>query len=204
MKAGKWDPMTEDQLVARAQEGELPAFEELVKKYQREVYGLACRIVTDTEEAKDLTQQAFLQAFIHIKSFRRDAQFRTWLFRIAINQCYNYLKSKKKFGDTVDIDEISIAGMESPESDLVTQDERRRLHTALERLPAKQRAVITLKVEQGLSYQEISEVLGGTAGAARVNYCQALKTLKKFFHSEDDYEVAMRSSSAVAARVPRR
>lgn len=196
--------MTDDQLVARAQEGELPAFEELVRKYQREVYGLACRIVTDAEEAKDLTQQALLQAFIHIKSFRRDAQFRTWLFRIAINQCYNYLKSKKKFGDPVDLDEISIAGTESPEADLVSQDDRRRLYAALERLPAKQRAVITLKVEQGLSYQEISQVLGGTAGAARVNYCQALKTLKKYFHSEDEYEVAMRTSSAVAARVPRR
>jgi len=64
--------------------------------------------------------------------------------------------------------------------------------------------VITLKVERGLSYQEISQVLGGTAGAARVNYCQALKTLKKHILSEDDHEVAMRSSKTVAARIPRR
>ena len=77
--------------VARAQAGDLPAFEELVQKYQREVYGLACRMVSDAEEAKDLAQQAFLQAFVHIRSFRQDAQFRTWLFRIAINQCYNFL-----------------------------------------------------------------------------------------------------------------
>jgi RNA polymerase sigma-70 factor (ECF subfamily) len=196
--------MTEAQLVARAQAGELPAFEELVTKYQREVYGLACRIVNDSEEAKDLAQQAFLQAFVHIKSFRQDAQFRTWLFRIAINQCYNFLKSRKKFGDPVDVNDMVIVGHESPESDLITQEDRQRLYTALEKLPAKQRAVITLKVEQGLSYQEISQVLGGTAGAARVNYCQALKTLKKFFQSEDDHEVAMRPSPAVAARVPRR
>lgn len=196
--------MTESQLVARAQDGELPAFEELVIKYQREVYGLACRILSDSEEAKDMTQQAFLQAFVHIKSFRQDAQFRTWLFRIAINQCYNYLKSRKKFGDPVDMDTMVLVGNESPESDLVSQDNRQRLYAALEKLPAKQRAVITLKVEQGLSYQEISQVLGGTAGAARVNYCQALKTLKKFFHSEEEHEVAMRSSAAVAARIPRR
>jgi RNA polymerase sigma-70 factor (ECF subfamily) len=197
--------MTESQLVARAQDGELPAFEELVMKYQREVYGLACRIISDSEEAKDMTQQAFLQAFVHIKSFRQDAQFRTWLFRIAINQCYNYLKSRKKFGDPVDMDTMVLVGNEeSPESDLVSQDNRQRLYAALEKLPAKQRAVITLKVEQGLSYQEISQVLGGTAGAARVNYCQALKTLKKYFHSEDEHEVAMRPSAAVAARIPRR
>jgi len=196
--------MTESQLVARAQDGELPAFEELVRKYQREVYGLACRIVSDSEEAKDLTQQAFLQAFVHIKGFRQDAQFRTWLFRIAINQCYNYLKSRKKFGDPVDVDDMIIVAHDSPESDLVSQDNRQRLYAALERLPSKQRAVITLKVEQGLSYQEISQVLGGTAGAARVNYCQALKTLKKYFHSEDEHEVAMRPSPAVATRVSRR
>ncbi len=196
--------MTESQLVARAQDGDLPAFEELVRTYQREVYGLACRIVNDTEEAKDLTQQAFLQAFVHIKSFRQDAQFRTWLFRIAINQCYNYLKTRKKFGDPVDVGDMIIVGKESPEADLVSRENHRRLYEALERLPAKQRAVITLKVEQGLSYQEISEVLGGSAGAARVNYCQALKTLKKFMHSEDDHEVAMRPSPAVASRVSRR
>jgi RNA polymerase sigma-70 factor (ECF subfamily) len=196
--------MTEAQLVARAQDGDLPAFEELVQKYQREVYGLACRIVNDPEEAKDMTQQAFLQAFVHIKSFRQDAQFRTWLFRIAINQCYNYLKSRKKFGDPVDMDDVILVGNESPEADLVSGEDRQRLYAALEKLPAKQRAVITLKVEQGLSYQEISQVLGGTAGAARVNYCQALKTLKKYFHSEDGHEVAMRPSPAVATRISRR
>ena len=197
--------MTDDQLVARAQAGDLPAFEELVLKYQREVYGLACRMVSDSEEAKDLAQQAFLQAFVHIRRFRQDAQFRTWLFRIAINQCYNFLKSRRKFGDPVDCEELNLAGDEpSPEADLVAQDNRRRLYEALELLPAKQRAVITLKVEQGLSYQEISQVLGGTAGAARVNYCQALKTLKKYIQSEDDHEVAMRPSTTVAARVSRR
>ncbi|MFA4902250.1 MAG: sigma-70 family RNA polymerase sigma factor [Desulfobaccales bacterium] len=197
--------MTDDQLVAQAQEGDLPAFEELVKKYQREVYGLACRMVSDAEEARDLAQQAFLQAFIHIKSFRRDAQFRTWLFRIAINQCYNFLKGRRKFGDPIDCDELNLAGEgASPEEDLVSQDDRRRLHAAMAQLPAKQRAVITLKIEQGLSYQEISQILGGTAGAARVNYCQALKTLKKHMQSEDEHEVAMRPSTTVASRVSRR
>jgi RNA polymerase sigma-70 factor (ECF subfamily) len=197
--------MTDDQLVVRAQAGELSAFEELVMKYQREVYGLACRMVSDSEEAKDLAQQAFLQAFVHIRSFRRDAQFRTWLFRIAINQCYNFMKSRKKFGNAVDCDELNLVTTEaSPEAELVIQDDRRRLYEALEQLPAKQRAVITLKIEQGLSYDEISRVLGGTTGAARVNYCQALKTLKKLMQSEDDHEVAMRPSATVAARVSRR
>ena len=196
--------MTDPQLVARAQEGDLPAFEELVVKYQREIYGLAYRLVMDAEEAKDLTQQAFMQAFIHIKGFRQQAQFKTWLFRIAINQCYNYLKNKKKFGDPVDIDNFVLAGNDSPEEDLIAQDERRRLYAAMPRLPAKQRAVITLKLEQGLSYDEISGVLGGTAGAARVNYCQALKTLKKYLKNEDEHEVAVRTYPKVVTRLSRR
>ncbi|MDI6852575.1 MAG: sigma-70 family RNA polymerase sigma factor [Deltaproteobacteria bacterium] len=196
--------MTDPHLVARAQEGDLPAFEELVKKYQREIYGLACRLVMDQEEAKDLTQQAFLQAFIHIRGFRQQSQFRTWLFRIAINQCYNFLKSKKKFGDPVDPQEMQIVGEDSPEEDLLAEQDRQRLYEALEKLPPKQRAVITLKLEQGLSYQEISQVLGGTSGAARVNYCQALKTLKKYLKSEDEHEMAVRSFPKVAARLPRR
>jgi RNA polymerase sigma-70 factor, ECF subfamily len=196
--------MTDAQLVAQAQNGDLPAFEELVKKYQREIYSLACRMVSDPEEAKDLAQQAFMQAFIHIRSFRQDAQFRTWLFRIAINQCYNFLKNRKKFGDPVNCDDVVLVGEDdSPEEELVTQDERRRVYAALEKLPPKQQAVLTLKVEQGLSYQEISEVLGGTPGAARVNYCQALKTLKKNMKSEEEDEVAMHTSPAVATRVPR-
>ncbi len=197
--------MTDAKLVALAQNGDLSAFEELVKKYQREIYSLACRMVSDLEEAKDLAQQAFMQAFIHIRSFRQEAQFRTWLFRIAINQCYNFLKNRKKFGEPIDCDEVVLVGEDdSPEEDLVSKDERRRVYDALEKLPPKQQAVLTLKVEQGLSYQEISEVLGGTPGAARVNYCQALKTLKKYLKSEEEDEVAMRHSPAVVTRVSRR
>src|SRR3990172_685855 len=119
--------MSDPHLVARAQQGDLTAFEELVKKYQREIYGLACRLVMDQEEAKDLTQQAFLQAFVHIRAFRQQSQFRTWLFRIAINQCYNFLKTRKKFGESVDTQEMQIMGEDSPEEDLVAQQDRQRL-----------------------------------------------------------------------------
>jgi len=196
--------MTDPHLVARAQQGELPAFEELVKKYQREIYNLACRVVQDPEEAKDMAQQTFLQAYIHIRDFRHQSQFRTWLFRIAINQCYNFLKSKKKYGEPVDTQEMILVGDDSPEEALVVAEERKRLYAAMEHLPPKQRAVLTLKLEQGLSYQEISEHLGGTAGAARVNYCQALKTLKKHLKSEDDHDVAMRPYPTAAARLSRR
>jgi len=196
--------MTDPHLVARAQQGDLPAFEELVLKYQREIYNLACRMVQDPEEAKDLAQQTFLQAFIHIREFRSQSQFRTWLFRIGINQCYNYLKSKKKFGEPVDCQELVLVGEDDPEAGIVAEEDRSRLYAALERLPPKQRAVLTLKLERGLSYQEISENLGGTAGAARVNYCQALKTLKKLLKSEEDHEVGMRPCPTAVARLSRR
>ena len=196
--------MTEPHLVARAQQGDLPAFEELVRKYQREIYHLACRMVHDPEEAKDMAQQTFLQAFVHIREFRGHSQFRTWLFRIAINQCYNWLKRKKKFGDPVDSQDLNLAGEDNPQEGLLAAEERTRLYAALERLPAKQQAVLTLKLERGLSYQEISQELGGTAGAARVNYCQAVKTLKKYLLTEEDHAVAVRSYSTETAGLSRR
>ena len=196
--------MTDPHLVARAQQGDLPAFEELVIKYQREIYNLACRLVQDPEEAKDMAQQTFMQAYVHIREFRGQSQFRTWLFRIAINQCYNFFKSKKKFGDPVDSQELVIVEENNPQEGLMAAEDRSRLYAALERLPAKQRAVLTLKLEQGLSYQEISKELGGTAGAARVNFCQAVKTLKKYLKTEEGHEVALRSYSTEAARLSRR
>jgi RNA polymerase sigma-70 factor (ECF subfamily) len=197
--------MTDPHLVARAQEGDLPAFEELVRKYQREIYNLACRLVQDPEEAKDMAQQTFMQAYIHIKEFRGQSQFRTWLFRIAINQCYNFFKTKKKFGDPVDSQELIIVEEDhNPQEGLMAAEDRSRLYAALEHLPPKQRAVLTLKLEQGLSYQEISKELGGTAGAARVNFCQAVKTLKKHLRTEEGHEVALRSYPTEAARLSRR
>jgi RNA polymerase sigma-70 factor (ECF subfamily) len=197
--------MTDPQLVARAQEGDLPAFEELVRKYQREIYNLACRLVQDPEEAKDMAQQTFMQAYIHIKEFRGQSQFRTWLFRIAINQCYNFFKTKKKFGDPVDSQELVIVEEDhNPQEGLMAAEDRSRLYAALEHLPPKQRAVLTLKLEQGLSYQEIAKELGGTAGAARVNFCQAVKTLKKHLKTEEGHEVALHSYSTEAARLSRR
>lgn len=197
--------MTETHLVARAQQGDLPAFEELVRKYQREIYHLACRLVNDAEEARDMAQQTFLQAYVHIRDFRQQSQFRTWLFRIAINQCYNFLKRRKKFGDPVDSQELSLAGEDkNPQEGLLAAEERRRLYAALDRLPAKQRAVLTLKLEQGLSYQEISRELGGTAGAARVNYCQAVKTLKRYLSPEENHDVAVRPYPTETAGLSRR
>ncbi len=196
--------MTDAHLVHRAQQGERKAFEELVKKYQREVYGLACRLVSDAEEARDLVQQAFLQAFVHLKDFRQQSTFRTWLFRIAINQCYNFLKSKKRYGDPVDVQDMVLEAENSPEAELAAEEEKARVYRALEKLPAKQRAVISLKVDQNLSYQEIAQVVGGTPGAARVNYCQGIKNLKKLLQSEQDHGVAMRTYPKVAPRVSRR
>lgn len=196
--------MTEPQLVARAQQGDLPAFEELVRLYQREIYNLAYRLVQDPEEAKDMAQQTFMQAYIHIREFRGQSQFRTWLFRIGINQCYNFFKSKKKFGDPVDSQELVIVDEDNPQAGLIAREDRSRLYAALERLPVKQRAVLTLKLEQGLSYKEISEQLGGTAGAARVNFCQAVKTLKKYLKTEEGHEVAMQSYPTETAGLSRR
>ncbi len=184
--------MTEADLVARARAGHLPAFEALVKQYQRRVYAFACRLLADREEARDLAQQTFLQAFRGLPGFRGEAGFATWLLKIAAHLCYDHLKARRRLGDPVEIDDLPLAGNSSPEEDLLARERRRRLHLALVHLSPKQRAVINLRLEQDLSYEEISRVLGGSAGAARVHYSQALKALKHLLQAEEDHEAAVR------------
>jgi RNA polymerase sigma-70 factor (ECF subfamily) len=174
------------ELVARAQEGDLPAFEALVRQTQQQVYGFARRLVPDAEEARDLTQQTFLQAFTHLRGFRGQSRFRTWLFKIAANLCYDYLRSRSRQGNPVAVEDLALAGGNSPENDLIAQDDQVRVQRALAGLSPKQRAVVHLRLEQELSYEEISRIVGGTAGAARVNYSQALKALRERLRAEDE------------------
>lgn len=184
--------MTETDLVARAQAGELPAFEALVKHYQRQVYAYACRLVLDREEARDLAQQTFLQAYRSLAGFRGASGFGTWLYKIAAHLCFDHLKARRRLGDPVEVDDLCLAGNSTPEDDLLAREGRQRLEAALARLSPKQRAVVTLRLEQELTYEEISQVLGGSSGAARVNYSQALKALKKILLAEKNHDVAMR------------
>jgi RNA polymerase sigma-70 factor (ECF subfamily) len=169
----------EDRLVERARAGDEGAFEELVRRYQKPIYYLCLRSVREEQAAADLTQTAFLKAYQGLPGFRGQAIFKTWLYRIAINLCKNYLRDygKKRFDSLGEMDPPSTA---NPLRELIEHESQALLARAWARLPEKQRLAVTLKVQEGMKYREIAEVMGSSVGTVKANFhhaCTRLKTM---------------------------
>ena len=169
----------EDRLVERAQHGEEGAFEELVKQYQTPLYYLALRIVRDEQAAADLTQTAFLRAYQGLPGFRQRSSLKTWLYRITINLCKNHLRNRAKKG-VENSGEIDPPSHTNPLQELIKHEDQRRVVRAWGRLPERQKLTVTLKIQEGMKYHEIAEVLECTVGAVKANFhhaCQKMKAI---------------------------
>ncbi|MFC5271609.1 RNA polymerase sigma factor [Adhaeribacter terreus] len=157
------------------------AFNQLVRKYQQKVYWHIRKMVIDHEDADDLTQEVFIKVWKHLENFRQDSQLYTWLYRIATNECLNFLKSKKrKF--FLPINDVSAElSAKIDQSDLIDGDEiQLKLQKALLRLPDKQRLVFNMKYYDELKYEEISEILGTSVGALKASYHLAVKKIEEY------------------------
>lgn len=168
------DPETA--LVERVLAGETAAFDELVRRHERVVLGLARRILRDEDDAKEVAQASFVAAFERLSKLREGGSFRAWVIAIAMNRARTALAVRKR---KVDLD----AGPEPSEravgaDRLEDAERRRRLAGAVDKLPPRQREVLDLRVHEELSFKEIAEVLGSTENAAKVNYHLAVKRLK--------------------------
>ena len=168
----------EDRLVERAQHGEEEAFEELVKHYQAPLYYLALRFVRDEHAAADLTQTAFLRAYQGLAGFRGRSSLKTWLYRITINLCKNHLRDWARKGLEYSA-EIDPPSRSNPLLELIEHEEQRRMVGAWEQLPERQRLTVTLKIQEGMKYHEIAEVLECSVGAVKANFHHACKRLKE-------------------------
>lgn len=167
------------QLIRQTLQGDLEAFDELVRKYQRPVYSLCLSFVIHGEDAKDLAQEVFLKAFTGLKNFRHQSSFRTWIYRIAVNACLNFKSHQREFVPLL----WARGEMAHTFVDTVEQAEDRRLVQALlTQLPKKQRTVIVLRLEQGLSYEEISEITGQTVSTVKTTVFYALQKIRKLVH----------------------
>jgi RNA polymerase sigma-70 factor (ECF subfamily) len=175
----------EDRLVQRAQHGEKGAFEELVKHYQAPLYYLALRFVRDEQAAADLTQTTFLRVYQGLGGFRQRSSFKTWLYRIAINLCKNYVRDRAKKGleNSAEIDPPSHS---NPLQELIADENRRRMVQAWAQLPEKQQLTVTLKIQEEMKYREIAEVLECTVGTVKANFHHACKKLKAILQEGRD------------------
>ena len=174
-------------LVRRVKKGEYSAFDLLVLKYQSRVIAISTKYVKDIQLAEDIAQESFFKAYKSIDSFREESAFYTWLYRITANTAINYLSSKKRKSELLEadvsnreresIDIFDIPGGESPEDILNANSLREDIFKNMSNLPEEIRTAVTLREFEGLSYEEIAEILGCPLGTVRSRIFRARQYL---------------------------
>ena len=166
----------DQQLVERVKKGDKRAFDLLVGKYQHKVLSIIGRFVNDPDEAKDVSQEAFIKAYRALPKFRGDSAFYTWIYRIAVNTAKNHLVSRGRRPPGTDIDvadaEFHQSGVvlheiATPENQLMKDELEALVYKALSDLPDDLRTAVTLREFDGLSYEEIAEVMDCPVGTVR-------------------------------------
>ena len=178
----------DQKLVVRVQRGDNTAFDLLVRKYQHKVAKLVGRYVRDHAEAEDVTQEAFIKAYRALRGFRGDSAFYTWLYRIAVNTAKNYLESRGRRPVSLDLeleglemldDSESLREQATPERQLLTGEIATTIQQVLDLLPADLRMAITLREVEGLSYEEIAEIMDCPIGTVRSRIFRAREAVDK-------------------------
>ena len=173
-------------LVAKAQRGDMAAFDLLVRKYQQRVAAVIARYVRDWSEVQDVAQDTFIRAYRSIGNFRGDAQFSTWLHTIAVNTAKNYLVAHGRRPPNEDIDAedavlfesgVHLRDHDTPERELMRQQLERTVLDAVEALPEDLREAITLREMEGLSYEDIAKHMGCPVGTVRSRIFRAREAI---------------------------
>ncbi|MFH0343034.1 MAG: RNA polymerase sigma factor RpoE [Chromatiales bacterium] len=174
------------QLVKRVQKGDKKAFDLLVLKYQQRIIKLVSRYVRDPTDTLDVAQDAFLKAYRALPNFRGDSAFYTWLYRIAINTAKNYLVTQSRRpmesesfrveGEQVELESM-LKDLATPESLLITDEIKEAIAEAIEQLPDDLRTAINLREVEGLSYEEISDVMTCPIGTVRSRIFRAREAI---------------------------
>lgn len=167
-------------LVTQALAGRGEAFGTLVERYDRAVYHLAYRTMRDSEEARDVAQEAFFKAYRSLRTFRPGAKFSTWIFSIAYHCCCDRLNRRKRYSNE-ELPERADPGA-GPEQQAIALDEARRLRAAIAKLPEKYRTVITLYHLQGSQYDEIAQVLEIPIGTVKTHLFRAKEQLRRMLN----------------------
>jgi RNA polymerase sigma-70 factor, ECF subfamily len=179
------EEQTDEQLVARAQEGENRAFEILVRKYQFKIIQLVTRLVGESD-APDVAQETFIKAYRALSGFRGQSAFYTWLYRIGINTAKNHIVSRGRRPANQDIDiqdaeqyghTEHLSDMATPESVLLSDEIKQKVAEVIHKLPTDLRQAITLRELEGLSYEEIAEVMDCPIGTVRSRIFRAREAI---------------------------
>ncbi len=180
-------PEGESNLIRRAQAGDVACFNQLVRAYQTQVYHTAMRVLGDSEAAADATQEAFISAFKHIKSFRGDS-FRGWLMRIVTNACYDILRERQRHprtslespsGDERRWGKMDYAAPETPQDAAEREEIVNAIQAALQTLPIEQRVTLVLFDVQGFGYEEIARITDTNIGTVKSRISRARAAVRE-------------------------
>jgi len=176
----------DQELVRRVQRGDSAAFDLLVRKYQHRIAALIGRYISDWSECQDVAQDSFIRAYRAIGNFRGDAQFYTWLHRIAVNTAKNHLVAQKRRPPTDDIEVgdaeqfdsgIRLRDTDTPDRELARQQMEQVVMRAVDALPEELRTAITLREVEGLSYEEIAQRMDCPIGTVRSRIFRAREAI---------------------------
>ena len=182
------------EMILAIRKGQVVAYQGLVEKYQNRVYNLIYGMVRNREDARDLTQDAFVKAYQKLDSFRLEASFYTWLYRIAMNVSIDFIRKAKRRGTTEFDEGVAVKESDGGISETHHQDspskelERKQLYskimTALQKLPEDQRQAVLLRELEGFSYKEISDIMGIPEGTVMSRLFYARKRLQQLLSDE--------------------
>jgi RNA polymerase sigma-70 factor, ECF subfamily len=179
------------ELITKAQQGDITAFEELVFKYDKNVLSIAAQFVHSAEDAKDIYQEVLIRVFKGLPKFRFQSEFSTWMYRIATNVCLTHTAGRKKhfhrsFDDRDDDADdghhplhTAVSDDPLPDEAVMNEELSRQLTTALERLSPQQRMVFTLKHLQGLKLRDIASMMQCTEGTVKKHLFTAMQRMRK-------------------------
>lgn len=171
---------SDQELVRRGRAGDDAALGILVKRHHAAAYRVALSLMGEDDMAQDVVQDAFLKAFNALGGFRGDASFRTWLLTITANEAKGALRRRGRRKETAIDDAGPLPSEETgPDQAAIVRQEASRARAMMEKLPEKQRLSVALRIEEGLSFREIGEVIGSSEGAARVNYFHGIRKLRE-------------------------
>jgi RNA polymerase sigma-70 factor, ECF subfamily len=172
---------SDQELVERTLGGELEAFDELMKRYERLVYKVAYGFVGDAESALDVSQTVFLKAYKALSGFRKEANVKTWLMRITYNESINWVRKPRQDRPHEPLEDVAgeLTAGASQEDELVRREASRRITRAMSRLNERYRLAVTLRYFQGLGIAEISDVLGCSEGVTKNILFRSVKAMRE-------------------------
>ena len=177
-------------LVKRARQGDLGAYDDLIRRYQERIYATVYHMTANHEDANDLAQEAFIKAYQALKSFKGGSSFYTWVYRIAVNKTINFLKQRKNkahmslddldFNAEHDPDLVALVSEKTPRREVNLAELHEKLNAAMQKLSEPHRLVVTLHDVQGLSHEEIAEIMECNIGTVRSRLFYARQQLQAY------------------------